>query len=99
VFITFWPPAKKDPGMDVAARCIELVADTKKVPASSITLETTLESLGIDSLDKINIGFAVEEEYGIEIPDASLNELRSVGDIVHGVERLRAKAAAEPAAS
>jgi acyl carrier protein len=85
---------------DVASRCIDLLAEAKGIPASSISLDSTFESLDADSLDKINLSFAVEEAFGIEIPDDRLHELRTVGDMVRGVETLiAAKAAAMPAGS
>ena len=83
---------------DVATRCIDLIAQSKNIPASGITLDSKFDELGVDSLDKINLSFAVEEEFGIEIPDDSLNSLHTVADVVHGVERLRAAKAASGAA-
>jgi acyl carrier protein len=75
---------------DIASRIIELVAQSKNLPASSVHLDTTFDELQIDSLDKINLTFAVEEMFSIEIPDESLNSLKTVGDVVSGVEKLRA---------
>jgi acyl carrier protein len=84
---------------DVASRCIELVAKSKNLPPSSVTTESSFDELQIDSLDKINLSFAVEEMFSIEIPDESLNSLKTVGDMVRGVERLRAAEAPDAAAS
>ncbi len=75
---------------DVATRCIDLVAKSKDLPPESVTLASSFDDLNVDSLDKINLSFAVEEMFGIEIPDDSLNSLRTVGDVVSGVERLLA---------
>lgn len=80
---------------DVATRCIQLIADTKDIPPSSISMDSTFESLGLDSLDKINLGFSLEEEFKVEIPDDRLKEIRTVADIVHGVETLRAEQSAD----
>jgi acyl carrier protein len=55
-------------------------------------MNTTFDELQIDSLDKINLSFAVEEMFSIEIPDESLNSLKTVGDVVRGVANLRAAA-------
>ena len=84
---------------DIESRIIELVAKTKGVPASNVGIDSTFEELQIDSLDKINLSFAVEEMFSIEIPDESLNSLKTVGDVVRGVENLRAAAPPNPAAS
>jgi len=39
----------------------------------------------------------VEEMFSIQIPDESLHSLKSIGDVVRGVERLVAGAAQPPA--
>lgn len=74
---------------DIAQRCIEIIAKSKGIPADSITLDSTFDSLNIDSLDKINISFEVEEAFSIEIPDEALGTIKTVGDMVHGVSGLR----------
>ena len=75
---------------DVEFRVVELIAKFKNIPVSQIGMDTALAALEIDSLDKINLSFEVEEMFGIEIPDASLNTLKTVGDVVRGVESLLA---------
>jgi acyl carrier protein len=84
---------------DIEKRCIEIIAKSKSIPADSITLDTTFDELNIDSLDKINISFEVEEAFEIEIPDDALGSLRTVGDVVNGVIMLREKKAAASAAT
>lgn len=73
---------------DIAQRCIEIIAKSKGIPADSITLDSTFDSLNIDSLDKINISFEVEEIFNIEIPDEALGTIKTVGDMVRGVAQL-----------
>jgi acyl carrier protein len=73
---------------EIAQRCIAIIAKAKNIPVDSITLDTTFEELNIDSLDKINISFEVEEAFDIAIPDNALGSLKSVGDVVRGVEQL-----------
>lgn len=75
---------------DIAQRCIEIIAKSKGIPSDSITLESTFDGLNIDSLDKINISFEVEEAFSIEIPDEALGTIKTVGDMVRGVRELRA---------
>lgn len=84
---------------DIQTRIIELVAKSKDLPASGVQMESTFDQLQVDSLDKINLSFAVEEMFGIEIPDENLNSLKTVGDVVRGVEQLLAAKSAGPAAS
>lgn len=75
---------------EVAAKCIELIAQSKAITPASISLDTSLEFLGIDSFDKVNLSFALEEAFAITIPDESLAAIRTVADVVHGIEQLRA---------
>ena len=83
---------KHDPSTDndIAQRCIEIIAKSKSIPPQSISLDSTFDSLAIDSLDKINISFEVEEAFDIEIPDDALGSLKTVGDVVAGVRKIRA---------
>lgn len=73
---------------DIARRCISIIAKAKNIPTDTITLDTSFEELNIDSLDKINISFEVEEAFEIAIPDDALGSLKTVGDVVRGVEQL-----------
>jgi acyl carrier protein len=75
---------------DIANRCIDIIAKSKNLPANTVTLASSFDELNIDSLDKINISFEVEEAFSIEIPDEALSTLKTVGDMVEGVTRLRA---------
>jgi len=74
---------------DIASRCIDIIAKSKGIPADTITLASTFEELNIDSLDKINISFEVEEAFSIDIPDEALGTIRTVGDMVDGVAKLQ----------
>ncbi|HEV2645261.1 MAG TPA: acyl carrier protein [Acidobacteriaceae bacterium] len=84
---------------DIESRIIELVAKSKSLPLEKVRPESTFDELAVDSLDKINLSFAVEEMFSIEIPDESLNSLKTVGDVVRGVETLRAAARSEGTSS
>jgi acyl carrier protein len=74
---------------EIECRCIEIIAKSKLLAEDAVTRDKTFEELGIDSLDKINISFEVEEAFSITIPDDALGSLRTVGDVVDGVVRLR----------
>jgi acyl carrier protein len=89
----------KGPMDDIQTRIIELVAKSKNLPPDRVGLDTTFDELQIDSLDKINLSFAVEEMFAIEIPDENLNSLKTVGDVVRGVETLLAAAPPDAATS
>ncbi|WP_158790540.1 acyl carrier protein [Granulicella sp. L60] len=75
---------------DISTRCIDIIAKSKSISPDTITPASTFDELNIDSLDKINISFEVEEAFNIEIPDDALNTLKTVGDMIDGVTRLTA---------
>lgn len=75
---------------DVTTQIIALIAKQKSISADSITPESSFDELQVDSLDKINLTFEVEDLFAIQIPDDSLNSLRTVGDVVTGVNSLLA---------
>jgi acyl carrier protein len=80
---------------DLGTRVIEVIAKTQRIPLESISIDSTFEQLKIDSLDGINIVFALENEFGINIPDEGVQSMRSIGETVEGVRKLLASKAAE----
>lgn len=69
-------------------RVRRVIAETQKIPLDHVTAESTFEELRIDSLDGLNILFALEEEFGVDVPDDEGRRFRSVGEIVQGIEQL-----------
>jgi len=49
---------------------------------------STFAELGVDSLDGVNILFAVEEEFKIDIPDSVAQNMRSVAHVVDSLNRV-----------
>lgn len=73
---------------------------TKKfsVPAENIRLDSTLESLGLDSLDLIDALFEIEDEFNVRLPqDASGVRTATIQDVVESIEKLQAAGAGEQA--
>ena len=73
---------------DVLERVLRTLADTQKLPLEQVTPEATFEQLNIDSLDGINILFALENEFDINIPDESARLVRDVRQLAAGVQKL-----------
>ena len=54
---------------------------------SSVTMDSSfIDDLGADSLDIVELIMAIEDEFGIEIPDEKAGEMKTVKDIVDYVE-------------
>lgn len=72
---------------ELRKRITSVIATTQNLHEDVITEGSSFEELGIDSLDSINILFALEEEFDIVIPDDP-KHIRSVSEVLEGIERL-----------
>jgi acyl carrier protein len=50
--------------------------------ADEVTRDSTFEALDIDSLDLVELGQIVEEEFGVKLEPSDVGELKSVGDAI-----------------
>ena len=73
---------------DIEQTLKESIAKQKMISVEDITLDSSLEALGISSLDSISLVFDIEDKYGVEVPNEDLKKVRTVGDIVDGVDAL-----------
>lgn len=65
----------------------ELIIDQLDLDGSLITMDTDImKDLEADSLDAVEIILAIEQEYGLEIPDDIAEDFTLVGDIVKYIE-------------
>jgi len=72
---------------NITEKVTEIIVEQLGVSADQVKLESKMiEDLGADSLDAVELVMAVEEEFGIEVPDEDAEKLISVGDIVSHVE-------------
>lgn len=61
-----------------------LLAEQFGVEADTITMETTFEDLGADSLDIVELSMALEEEFGLEeMEEDDLSKIATVADLVN----------------
>jgi acyl carrier protein len=72
----------------VEERVIKVFADFKKISPDEIKRESTFEELGLDSLDGLNLIFELEEEFDLTVPDDKVQDMKSVGEVIEGIEYL-----------
>lgn len=72
----------------VEERVIKVFADFKKISPDEIKSDTTFEEMGLDSLDGLNLIFELEEEFDITVPDDKVQEMKSIKEVVAGVQYL-----------
>tara|TARA_E500000075_G_scaffold45105_1_gene40483 strand:- start:323 stop:580 length:258 start_codon:yes stop_codon:yes gene_type:complete len=83
--------------MDIENKVIEIIAELAVLEVEDVSLDSTLDSLGIDSLGLIESIFAIEETFEIQIPfnandpQNSEFDISSVATIIAGIQELVAK--------
>ena len=76
--------------MDTFETLRDIIVRKFEKTAEDITLESTLESLEIDSLDTFDIIFEAEEKFGIVVSNDEV-AIKTVQDVVSLIDRLRAE--------
>jgi len=82
---------------DVAREVIEVIAKQAKVEPDKVTRETELVDLNLESLDSIELIFALEEKFNIEIPfnandqNSAVISFETAGDIIDAVAKVVAE--------
>jgi acyl carrier protein len=79
---------------DLIQPVLKLIATSKRIPLETVTIDSTFEQLNIDSMDAVEILFALENEFDISIPDEEVRSVRNVCQMCEGVEKLVAAKAA-----
>ena len=70
----------------------QIIADQLGVKKEEVTDNAKfVDDLGADSLDTVELGMALEEEFGIEIPDEEAEKLVTVGDALRYIEEKAGK--------
>jgi len=73
---------------ELTQRVLNTIASAKRIPPETVTIDSEFQALNIDSMDAVEILFALENEFDINIPDDEVREVKNVRDMVNGVERL-----------
>ena len=82
----------------------EIVAKQAKVEASNLTPDTLLADLDLQSIDVVELVFAIEEKFDIQVPyspsdqDAAGISFKSIGELTNAVAKLVAEQHPEKAA-
>lgn len=78
---------------DIEQQVIALIAKKKKLDPASITLDSTFEALGVDSLDAADMLFTFEDTFKIQVPDEQAYAMKNVRQVVEGLRALLASRA------
>ena len=83
---------------DLIQRVLKVIATSKRIPLETVTIDSEFEQLTIDSMDAVEILFALENEFDISIPDDEVRSVRNVRQMCEGVAKLVAAKSADVAA-
>jgi acyl carrier protein len=71
---------------ELEQECIRRIAEAKSLPEESLTLDTTLESIEVDSLDRVSLSFDLEDRYDVQIREARLHAIRTIRDVTEAMQ-------------
>jgi acyl carrier protein len=74
--------------MNVEEKVIEIITREQHLAPGTVKPDSTFAELGIDSLDGVNILFALEEEFKIDIPDSIAQNMKSVRQVTDSLTRV-----------
>lgn len=80
---------------DLIQRVLNVIATSKRIPLETVTIDSEFQQLGIDSMDAVEILFALENEFDITIPDEDARSVRSIRQMCEGVDKLVAAKTAD----
>lgn len=77
--------------MDLKEKVFARIAENLGADEESLTLETTFQQLGADSLDMVEFSMDVETEFGINIEQSDITNIKTIGDAIRFIEQKTAK--------
>lgn len=69
----------------IEQQVIDLIARKERIPPGSITLDSTLQELGIDSLAGMDLLFDLEETHKLMISDEVAQQMKTVRHVVEAI--------------
>lgn len=71
---------------NILERVVSITAQHIGQSAEGLDSSTHFDTLGMDSLDMIEIVLSLEQEFGITIPDDELSTIKTIGDAVSQIQ-------------
>ncbi len=72
----------------IQEKVLEIIAQQKRIPVERVTIDSSFDELGLDSLDAVNILFELEGAFDINISDEKARQIKSVREMVDGVSAI-----------
>jgi len=79
----------------LAERVMTIIAETQHIPRERISVDSSFEDLGMDSLGSLSLVYELEEEFNISIPNEEAMTLRTVRQAIESLKKLLPEDAGE----
>lgn len=67
----------------------EIISNVMSVDPSEITMDTSFDDLGVDSLDLFEIVLSLEDEFDVELQNEQIETIKTVGEAVEAFKAFR----------
>lgn len=74
--------------MDTFEKVSDIIGKRFELSETKITMDTTWEEIGADSIDLVDLISELEDEFDISISDDSIEDLKTVGDVVNLIDEM-----------
>ncbi len=74
--------------MDTLEKVCSIVNERFELSDLNLTEDTTWDEIGADSIDLVDLISAVEDNFGISIPDEAIENLKTIGDVAAYIDSL-----------
>lgn len=74
--------------MDTLEKVCSIVNERFELSDLNLTEDTTWDEIGADSIDLVDLISAVEDTFGISIPDEAIENLKTIGDVAAYIDNL-----------
>ncbi|MBQ7597397.1 MAG: acyl carrier protein [Clostridia bacterium] len=74
--------------MDTLEKVCSIVNERFELSDLNLTEDTTWDEIGADSIDLVDLISAVEDTFGISIPDEAIENLKTIGDVAAYIDSL-----------
>jgi acyl carrier protein len=82
---------------EISKIVLDILTRRKAVDRAAVGPDTTLISLGIDSLEGLEVIFALEDRFNITVSDDEATTMKTVGAVIAGVQRIVSAPPSPPA--
>jgi acyl carrier protein len=74
---------------EIYTKVAKIIADVTHLELNKITPESNFDSLGVDSIDRLEIIMKIEEQFGIEISDEAAAKINTVQEAVDKISQMK----------